>query len=127
MRVDGFRRQVWLNEAGDEIIEAYTVTNMAHGTPLAVAGGACGAPGLFLLPVGDFLIIPHRKVFGIADVRSAERNMVKASPVVRHYTAESVLEGEILDKDDEPAWQQEPIPPLPEIGVVLRRRREPPD
>ena len=36
-RVDGFPREVWINAAGDELIEAYTITNMAHGTPLATA------------------------------------------------------------------------------------------
>ena len=64
-RVDGFPREVWINEAGDELIEAYTITNMAHGTPLAIgeAEGACGAPGPFLLPVGNFFILSHCKVF----------------------------------------------------------------
>ncbi|MGB7659565.1 MAG: PHB depolymerase family esterase, partial [Pseudolabrys sp.] len=35
-RIDGFPREVWINGAGDELIEAYTITNMAHGTPLAI-------------------------------------------------------------------------------------------
>ena len=33
--VDGFPRQVWLNRAGDNVIESYTIPSMAHGTPLA--------------------------------------------------------------------------------------------
>ena len=63
-RVDGFPREVWINEAGDELIEAYTITNMAHGTPLAVgeADGACGSPGPFL-PSWDFFILSHSEVF----------------------------------------------------------------
>jgi poly(hydroxyalkanoate) depolymerase family esterase len=32
-RVDGFPREVWTNEEGDDLIEAYTITNMAHGPP----------------------------------------------------------------------------------------------
>jgi len=53
-KVDGYPREVWIDAAGQELIESYTITNMAHGTPLAVgeAEGACGAAGPFLLPVG---------------------------------------------------------------------------
>ena len=122
-RVDGFPREVWINEAGDELIEAYTITNMAHGTPLAIgeAEGACGAPGPFLLPVGISSSYHIAKFFGIAVTRaSVERNTVKLSPAPHQITgAEPVLEGEILDKDDEPIRQQEPTPPLPDIGAII--------
>ena len=52
--VDSFPRQVWSNAAGDDLIESYTITNMAHGTPLAVGDGdnQGGAAGPFLLDVG---------------------------------------------------------------------------
>ena len=122
-RVDGFPREVWINGAGDELIEAYTITNMAHGTPLAIgeAEGACGAPGPFLLPVGISSSYHIAKFFGIAVARaSVERNMVKLSPAPHQIKgAEPVLEGEILDKDDEPIRQQEPTPPLPDIGAII--------
>ena len=122
-RVDGFPREVWINGAGDELIEAYTITNMAHGTPLAIgeAEGACGAPGPFLLPVGISSSYHIAKFFGIAVARaSGERNMVKLSSAPHQIKgAEPVLEGEILDKDDEPIRQQEPTPPLPDIGAII--------
>ena len=98
---------------------------MAHGTPLAVgeAEGACGAPGPFLLPVGISSSYHIAKFFGIAVPRAAaERNIVKLSPAPPHFAAEEpVLEGEVLDKDDEPTWQQEPMPPLPDIEAVINR------
>ena len=122
-RVDGYPREVWIDEAGDELIEAYTITNMAHGTPLAIgeAEGACGAPGPFLLPVGISSSYHIAKFFGIAVARaSVERNMVTLSPAPHQIKgAEPVLEGEILDKDDEPIRQQEPTPPLPDIGAII--------
>ena len=122
-RVDGFPREVWINGAGDELIEAYTIPNMAHGAPLAIseAEGACGAPGPFLLPVGISSSYHIAKFFGIAVARaSVERNTVKLSPAPHQFTgAEPVLEGEILDKDDEPIRQQEPMPPLPDIGAII--------
>ena len=124
-RIDGFPREVWINEAGDELIEKYTITNMAHGTPLAIgeAEGACGAPGPFLLPVGISSSYHIAKFFGIAVAGApAERNMVKLSPAPRHYAAEEpVLDGEVLDEDDEPIWQEEPMPPVTEIGAVINK------
>ncbi|MGC1763957.1 MAG: PHB depolymerase family esterase [Pseudolabrys sp.] len=122
-RVDGFPREVWINEAGDELIEAYTITNMAHGTPLAVgeADGACGSPGPFLLPVGISSSYHIAKFFGIAVARaSVERNMVKLSPSPHQIkAADPVLDGEILEKDDEPIRHEEPTPPLPDIGAII--------
>jgi feruloyl esterase len=52
--VDGYPRQVWVNETGDELIESYTIPHMAHGTPLATGNATeqCGAAGPFLLEVG---------------------------------------------------------------------------
>ena len=52
--VDGYPRQVWRNLAGEDVIESYTITSMAHGTPLATRGSddSCGAAGAFLLDVG---------------------------------------------------------------------------
>jgi feruloyl esterase len=122
-RVDGFPRDVWINDAGDELIEAYTIPNMAHGTPLAIgeAEGACGVPGPFLLPVGISSSYHIAKFFGIAVARaSVEKNIVKLSPAPHPFqAADPVLEGEILDKDDEPTRQHGPTPPLPEIGAII--------
>ena len=52
--VDGYPRQVWRNEAGQDVIESFTITSMAHGTPLATGDGenAYGSAGPFLLDVG---------------------------------------------------------------------------
>jgi len=52
--VDGYPRQVWVNDKGDELVESYCIPNMAHGTPLATgqADEQCGTSGPFLLEVG---------------------------------------------------------------------------
>ena len=122
-RVDGYPREVWMDGAGEEILESYTITNMAHGTPLAIGEveGACGVAGPFLLPVGISSSYHISKFFGIAVTRaSVERNTMKLSPAPHQIKgAEPVLEGEILDKDDEPIRQQEPTPPLPDIGAII--------
>jgi len=63
--VDGYPRQVWANGTGDELIESYSIPNMAHGTPLATgdADEQCGAAGPFLLSRSrDFVVVSHRKI-----------------------------------------------------------------
>ncbi len=122
MRVDGFPRQVWINGAGEELIEAYTIDHMAHGTPLALgeADGACGTPGPFLLPVGISSSYHIAKFFGIVvALAPAEKNIVELSPTSSPFAAEPVLEGEVLGKNDEPESQQEAKPPLVDIAAVI--------
>ena len=36
--VDGHPRDVWWNADGETVVESYTITDMAHGTPLGLAG-----------------------------------------------------------------------------------------
>jgi poly(hydroxyalkanoate) depolymerase family esterase len=52
--VDGYPRQIWWNAEGETIIESYTITDMAHGTPLGVADKdeSYGAQGAFLIEAG---------------------------------------------------------------------------
>jgi feruloyl esterase len=104
---------------------------MAHGTPLATgeAEGACGAPGPFLLPVGISSSYHIAKFFGVAVARApAERNTSVDGNTVKIYSAPRrhaaggpVLEGEVLDDDDEPILPQEPMPPFHEIGAVINK------
>jgi poly(hydroxyalkanoate) depolymerase family esterase len=53
-RGPGFTRKVWRDPTGRELVESFTIANMAHGTPLATGEGegCCGAAGPFLLEVG---------------------------------------------------------------------------
>ena len=47
--VDGHPRQVWINDAGEEMIKSYSIARMAHGTPLAVGQpkSVAAKPALF--------------------------------------------------------------------------------
>ena len=69
--VDGYPRQAWVDAAGEEVIESYAVTHMAHGTPLATgaADSECGAAGPFLLEVGISSSYHIAKFFGLAQPR----------------------------------------------------------
>jgi poly(hydroxyalkanoate) depolymerase family esterase len=48
--VDGHRRRVWRNPAGETVLEAYTIAGMAHGTPIDT--DACGQVAPFFLDTG---------------------------------------------------------------------------
>ncbi len=52
--VDGYPRRVWTGPSGEDVIEEYVITGMAHGTPLAIGNdeNSYGAAGPFLLDVG---------------------------------------------------------------------------
>ena len=52
--VDGYPREVWWNADGETVIESYTITDMAHGTPLGDSGHdeRFGEAGAFLIEAG---------------------------------------------------------------------------
>jgi poly(hydroxyalkanoate) depolymerase family esterase len=46
-------RRIWSDASGEALIEAFSISGMAHGVPLATAGReSCGAAGAFFLDVG---------------------------------------------------------------------------
>jgi feruloyl esterase len=120
-RVDGHPREVWLGKGGEELIEAYTIANMAHGTPLATGEGekVCGVPGPFLLPVGISSSYHIAKFFGIASARASADKIATLPRPAHVETEEPVLEGEILTDDEPPRWQQGPKSHRPDIAAVI--------
>ena len=69
-KVDGYPRKVWRRD-GVDVIESYTITGMAHGTPLATATHG-GAAGPFLLEVGISSSYHIAKFFGLTgEVRAS--------------------------------------------------------
>lgn len=52
--VDGYPREVWWNADGETVVESYTITDMAHGTPLGIADNdeRYGEGGAFLIEAG---------------------------------------------------------------------------
>jgi hypothetical protein len=67
--VDGYPRQVWWNADGETIVESYTITDMAHGTPLGIAGNdeRYGAQGAFLIEAGISSSYHIASFFGLTD------------------------------------------------------------
>src|SRR5260221_12564209 len=108
--VDGYPRQVWVNDTGDELIESYSIPDMAHGTPLATgdADEQCGTAGPFLLEVGISSSYHIAKFFGltrdrahIASTQSRTATIAPEKPLVGGAKANprpEPLEGEEPEK-----------------------------
>ena len=97
--VDGHPRQVWWNDNGETVIESYTITDMAHGTPLGLAGNdeRYGTEGAFLIEAGISSSYHIASFFGLtgrlrvkADAKdvmaAAARERAKPFPVVAPVT-----------------------------------------
>jgi hypothetical protein len=68
--VDGYPRQVWWNADGETIVESYTITDMAHGTPLGNADNdePYGAQGAFLIEAGISSSYHIANFFGLTEL-----------------------------------------------------------
>jgi poly(hydroxyalkanoate) depolymerase family esterase len=78
--VDGYPRDVWWNEAGETVVESYTITDMAHGTPLGLAEGSdesYGAAGAFLIEAGISSSYHIANFFGLTERVSLPNEVVK--------------------------------------------------
>lgn len=79
--VDGYPRDVWWNEEGETVVESYTITDMAHGTPLGSAGSdeSYGAAGAFLIEAGISSSYHIANFFGLTE-RVSQPNEAAAKP-----------------------------------------------
>jgi poly(hydroxyalkanoate) depolymerase family esterase len=73
--VDGYPHQVWWNADGETIVESYTITDMAHGTPLGTADNdeRYGAEGAFLIEAGISSSYHIASFFGLTERISQPR------------------------------------------------------
>jgi poly(hydroxyalkanoate) depolymerase family esterase len=118
--VDGYPRQVWWDEEGETIIESYTITDMAHGTPLGTADNdeRYGAQGAFLIEAGISSSYHIANFFGLTEwvrppkaaaASKASKEIAKMIPVLAPAPA--------------------PVPDLAAVlwpRTTLNRRAEPP-
>ena len=74
--VDGYPRQVWWNADGETIVESYTITNMAHGTPLGIGDNdeRYGAQGAFLIEAGISSSYHIANFFGLTEWIASDRH-----------------------------------------------------
>ncbi|MET0719743.1 MAG: PHB depolymerase family esterase [Tardiphaga sp.] len=79
--VDGHPREVWWNADGETVVESYTITDMAHGTPLAIAGQdePYGAAGAFLLEAGIASSYHIAQFFGLTKALAPRNTVIAAT------------------------------------------------
>jgi len=129
--VDGYPRQAWINEAEEELIESYTITQMGHGTPLATGqvDGSCGAVGPFLLEVGISSSYHIAKFFGLThpgESPRAHQKTIMIAPEELVPNAEPMraqplrLTSDLPDEKLQPASQGSSTPRI-DIGAVITR------
>jgi poly(hydroxyalkanoate) depolymerase family esterase len=90
--VDGYPRQVWWNAEGETIVESYTITDMAHGTPLGATENdeRYGTEGAFLIEAGISSSYHIANFFGLTErvrqpkaaAKRASREAAKTMPVI---------------------------------------------
>jgi poly(hydroxyalkanoate) depolymerase family esterase len=78
--VDGYPHQVWWNADGETVVESYTITDMAHGTPLGTAENdeRYGAQGAFLIEAGISSSYHIANFFGLTEWIRAPKVASKA-------------------------------------------------
>ena len=125
--VDGYRRQVWRDAAGTDVIESYSITGMAHGTPLAIGDGADshGQAGAFLLDVGIASSFHIAKFWGLTEGSAAPAPAPAPSPdrrVVLRAAAAPADENEEkgVDVSRLPPASDEPAPGF-DVQAVINR------
>jgi poly(hydroxyalkanoate) depolymerase family esterase len=90
--VDGYPHQIWWNADGETTVESYTITNMAHGTPLGVGDNdeRYGAQGAFLIEAGISSSYHIANFFGLTErirqpkpaVTAASKEIPKVIPML---------------------------------------------
>ena len=80
--VDGYPRQIWWNADGETTVESYTITDMAHGTPLGTADNdeRYGTQGAFLIEAGISSSYHIANFFGLTEWIRQPEESAKADP-----------------------------------------------
>jgi poly(hydroxyalkanoate) depolymerase family esterase len=134
--VDGYPHQIWWNANGETVVESYTITNMAHGTPLGLADNdqRYGAEGAFLIEAGISSSHHIANFFGLTDwIRPAQKTDKDISKKDTSKDASKSTAKSAARKTPKPAAAKKaPVPsaPVPEVTTILwplaNPRREPP-
>ena len=135
--VDGHPRDVWWNADGETVVESYTITDMAHGTPLGLAGNdePYGAEGAFLIEAGISSSYHIANFFGLTErVSQASEAAARgstAAPDITPSAATASLQSldvaaTLWSRANRPVRETKPVPHEPKrrgidvSGVITR-------
>jgi poly(hydroxyalkanoate) depolymerase family esterase len=116
--VDGYPRQIWWNTDGETVVECYTITDMAHGTPLGTADDdqRYGAQGAFLIEAGISSSYHIANFFGLTEPSQKRQESPKTAPKVAAKPAATPA----------PAPAATNVPMVPELPTLARLPRAAP-
>jgi feruloyl esterase len=135
--VDGHQREVWWNADGETVVESYTITDMAHGTPLGLVGNdePYGAEGAFLIEAGISSSYHIANFFGLTQRISQAVEAAAPAPLAASQVTPSVATASLQSLDvaarlwsraNKPVSQTEPVPREPkrrgiDVGAAVTR------
>jgi poly(hydroxyalkanoate) depolymerase family esterase len=135
--VDGHPHQVWWNADGETIVESYTITDMAHGTPLGTAENdeRYGVGGAFLIEAGISSSYHIANFFGLTEwipqskevaklassraAKQAEKVVPVASPVAAPDLSAVLWPRAVPPRRPEPS--RPPLRRAIDVGAVITR------
>jgi len=131
--VDGHPRQIWWDGDGQTVVESYTITDMAHGTPLGVADNdrRYGAQGAFMIEAGISSSYHIAKFFGLTGWIHQARPSAPKPPAVESPSARLIPMVSPLQSPPQPApvpdasrapWPLATLEPRPEPEKRRSRR-----
>ncbi|GLH78080.1 hypothetical protein SSBR45G_29880 [Bradyrhizobium sp. SSBR45G] len=127
--VDGYPREQWWNADGETMVESFTITNMAHGTPIGIAANdkRYGKAGPFLLEAGISSSYHIAKFFGVTDwIRQLKPAVTSPStkliPEVSPIAALPVLTKMLRRPGDAPAAEPLDATTAPETAPAKASR-----
>jgi poly(hydroxyalkanoate) depolymerase family esterase len=106
--VHGHRRALWWNADGESLIESWTITDMAHGTPLGIADNdeRYGAQGAFMIEAGISSSYHIASFFGLTDRVHQPSEAAKPVTATTTITVPPVV------------FPPPPAQPAPEINAI---------
>jgi len=126
--VNGYPRHVWWNADGETVIESYTITDMAHGTPLGIGDNdkRYGTQGAFLIEAGISSSYQIANFFGLTEwirrpqesARQAAKQSARQSAAQAARPAAAAAAKKVARKIPLVAPAPEPAP-VPDLAQVL--------
>jgi poly(hydroxyalkanoate) depolymerase family esterase len=119
-RVNGYPHQIWWDAAGETVVESYTITDMAHGTPLGIAENdeRYGMEGAFLIEAGISSSYQIANFFGLTEWIREREGAARPTP-------KEPVPGKEQAAMDSPSARLIPLASpvtasLPDLGKILR-------
>jgi hypothetical protein len=120
--VNGYPRQVWWNAEGETIVESYTITDMAHGTPLGIGDNdkRYGTQGAFLIEAGISSSYQIANFFGLTEwIRRSKAAPAAASK--KAVSAETPRKAASVETSKEAAKAIPAVTPAPPSAPDLAK------